>query len=110
MQPIVVECSTVDNKTNPSKEVVFVPYVRAFLLDGQPLSTTERVRPWRGHVAKCVGKALLLLEDMRNSEEWDYEDLLNMKREAVIVHFTIHIYIYIYILCLSYFIYFYLRH
>ena len=89
-----------------------MPYARAFLLDGQPLSATERVRPWKGHVAECVGTALLLPKDMRNWEEWYDEDLLNMKGEAMIVHFTIYIYIYmcVYILSLSYFIYCYLRH
>ena len=95
MQPIAVEFSTVDTKTNPSNEVVFMPYARAFLLDGQPLSATERVRPWKGHVAECVGTALLLPKDMRNWEELYDEDLLNMKGEAMIVHFTIYIYIYI---------------
>ena len=102
MQPIAVECSTVDTKTNPSNEVVFVPYARAFLLDGQPLSATERVRPWKGHVAECVGTALLLPKDMRNWEEWYDEDLLNMKGEAMIVHFTIYIYIYMCIYIISF--------
>ena len=57
-----------------------MPYVRAFMLDGQPLLTFERVRPWRnnlrGCVADCVGKALILPEDMKSWEEWANVDLL----------------------------------
>lgn len=89
MQPTTAERSPSDTETNPSEEEVFVPYARAFLLDGQYFSATKRVRPWRGHMAECMGKALLLSEEMRNWEEWDDEDLLNMKKEVVIIRFTI---------------------
>lgn len=57
-----------------------MPYVRAFILDRQPLSTFERIRPWRnnlgGRMADCIGKALLLLEDEKSWEEWANVDLL----------------------------------
>ena len=40
------------------------------MVDGEPLPVTKRARPWRegceGHVAECVGKALLLPEDVRH--------------------------------------------
>lgn len=51
-------------------ELGALAYIRAFKVDGEPLPVTKRARPWRdvreGHVAECVGKALLLPEDMRH--------------------------------------------
>ena len=45
-------------------------YMKEFLVDGEALPATNRVRPCRdgsgGKVAKCVGKALLLPEDMKH--------------------------------------------
>nr|POE73926.1 hypothetical protein CFP56_59378 [Quercus suber] len=63
-------------------------YIMVFVLDGEALPAIDRVRPWRdgrgGKVAECVGKALLLPEDMKHWAKWDDETLLlNMKREAV---------------------------
>nr|POE45195.1 hypothetical protein CFP56_25329 [Quercus suber] len=60
-------------------------YIRAFMVDGEPLPTTNRVRPWReGRVAEYIGKALFLLELMNHWERWDDDALfLNMKREAI---------------------------
>ena len=40
------------------------------MVEGVPLPTNERARPWReghrGGVVECIGKALLLPKDMRN--------------------------------------------
>ena len=63
-------------------------YMKKFLVDGEALPTTNRVRPWRdgsdGKVAECVGKALLLPEDMKHWAKWDDDTLLlNMKREVI---------------------------
>ena len=45
-------------------------YIRTFLVDGEPLPATDRVRPWRegckGHVSECVSSALLLPKDMNH--------------------------------------------
>ena len=45
-------------------------YIKAFMVDEEVLPATNRVRPWResrgGKVAECVGKALLLPEDMKH--------------------------------------------
>ena len=77
-------------------------YMKAFMVDGEVLPVTDRLRPWRdgrgGKVAKCVGKALLLPEDMKHWVKWDDDTLLlNMKREAIMV--------------INYFLsYFYLKH
>lgn len=65
-------------------------YIKSFMVDGEALPTTDRVRPWRdghgGKVAKCVGKALLLPDDMKHWEKWDDDPLLlNMKKEAIMV-------------------------
>ena len=63
-------------------------YMKAFLVDGEALPATDRVRPWRdgrgGKVAECVGKALLLPEDMKHWPKWDDDTLLrNMKKEVI---------------------------
>ena len=63
-------------------------YMKAFLVDGEALPATDRVRPWRdgrgGKVAECVGKALLLPEDMKHWAKWDDDTLLlNMKKEVI---------------------------
>lgn len=45
-------------------------YIHSFIVDEVPLPTTNRVRPWRegykGKVDESVGKALLLLKDMKH--------------------------------------------
>ena len=45
-------------------------YVHTFTMDGVPLPTTDRVRPWRegreGKVAESVGEALLPPTDMNH--------------------------------------------
>lgn len=45
-------------------------YIKAFMVDGEALPATDRVRPWRegggGKVAECVGKALLLPKDIKH--------------------------------------------
>lgn len=65
-------------------------YTHSFTMDGVPLPTIDRVRPWRkgykGKVAESVGKALLLPEDMKHWAKWDDNSLLlNMKKEAIMV-------------------------
>lgn len=65
-------------------------YVKAFMVDGEPLPATNRVKPWRegcrGKVADCVDQALLLPKDMNHWAKWvDKSLLLNMKREAIMV-------------------------
>ena len=65
-------------------------YTYTFSVDEAPLPVTDKVRPWRkgcgGKVAKSVGEALLLPEDMKHWAKWDDDSLLlNMKREATIV-------------------------
>ena len=45
-----------------------------------------------GKVAECVGKALLLPEDMKHQVKWDDDSLLiNMKREAIMVTSNSHL-------------------
>ena len=63
-------------------------YIRAFMVDREPLPTTDGVRPWReGRIAEYVVKALLLLDYMNHWERWDDDALfLNMKREAIMVN------------------------
>ena len=51
-------------------EVMDAPtYIKAFMVEGEALPATDKVRPWRdgrgGKVTKCVGKALLLPENMK---------------------------------------------
>ena len=65
-------------------------YMKAFMVDGEVLLAIDRERPWRdgrgGKVVECVGKALLLPEDMKHWAKWDDDTLLlNMKREAIMV-------------------------
>lgn len=60
------------------------------MVDREPLLAMNRVKPWRegyrGKVAECVGKALLLLEDINHWAKRDDKFLLvNMKREAIMV-------------------------
>ena len=67
-----------------------VAYTHSFTMDGVPLPTIDRVKPWRkgcgGKVAESVGKALLLPEDMKHWDKWDDNSLLlNMKKEAIMV-------------------------
>ena len=65
-------------------------YTKVFMVDGEVLPSMDRVRPWRdgrgGKIAKCVGKALLLLEDIKHWAKWDNDTLLlNMKRETIMI-------------------------
>lgn len=60
------------------------------MVDGEALPAIDMVRPLRdghgGKVDECVGKDLLLFEDMKHWEKWDDDTLLlNMKREAIMV-------------------------
>ena len=60
------------------------------MVDEEALLAMDRVRPWRegrgGKVPECVGKALLLPEDMKHWAKWDDKSLLlNMKREVIMV-------------------------
>ena len=45
-------------------------YIKAFMVDGKALPTSDRVKPWRegheGKIVECVGKALLLPKDMKH--------------------------------------------
>ena len=45
-------------------------YIKAFIVDKEALPAMNKVRPWRngrgGKVAECIGKALLLPEDMKH--------------------------------------------
>lgn len=50
------------------------------MVDREPLPAIDTVRPWReshgGKVVECVGKAILLPEDMNHWAKWDDESLL----------------------------------
>lgn len=69
--PTAIENPSSKPKGFTGAKANFVPYMWAFVIDGEPLYASRRVRPWRnnhkGHVADCVGKDLLLLADM---ESW----------------------------------------
>ena len=72
-----------DSHVNP---VNAPTYVKTFIVDGEVVSATDRVRSWR---EGCVGKALLLQDDMNHWAKWDDNSfLLNIKREAImVIHF-----------------------
>ena len=57
--PTDVEGSLIEENVVPP-EIGVPAYVRAFMVEGEPLPTNERVRPWReghgGGVDECIGK------------------------------------------------------
>lgn len=72
-QPVIVhdlENSTPDLGDTHVNTTGATANIKAFMVDGEPLPTTDRVKPWReghrGKVAKCVGKTLLFPKDMNH--------------------------------------------
>ena len=60
-------------------------YIRAFMVDREPLPTTDRVKKWReGRITEYMGKALLFLDYMNHWERWD-DDALFLKDFASLV-------------------------